>query len=131
MKKIVILGATGSIGTQTIDVVRRLPDRLRIVGLSAYRSADRLAELAAELGLGPKRAICGDGAEIASLATLPEADIVVVAVAGAVGIRATAAALSRGKDVALATKEVMVAAGEPISALARMHGRRILPIDSE
>jgi 1-deoxy-D-xylulose-5-phosphate reductoisomerase len=131
MKKIVILGATGSIGTQTVDVVRRLPDRLRIVGISAYRNFEPLRQLASEFDLSPERTQCGDGADLESLARIDEADLVVVAVAGAAGIRATAAALECGKDVALATKEVLVAAGEPITAIAKRTGARILPIDSE
>jgi len=131
MKNIVILGATGSIGTQTVDVVHRLSDRLRIVGISAHRNHERLQQIAAGLGLPQNRVMCGDDADLESLARIDEADVVVVAVVGAAGIRATAAALSAGKDVALATKEVLVAAGEPITKIARETGARILPIDSE
>lgn len=131
MKKIVILGATGSIGTQTVDVVRRLPERLEIVGLSARSSRETLRRIAEEFGVPADRALCGDEADLESLARIDEADLVVVAVAGAAGIRATAAALGSGKDVALATKEVLVAAGEPIARIAQSTGARILPIDSE
>jgi len=131
MKNIVILGATGSIGTQTVDVVRRLSDRLRIVGISAHRNRDRVQQLGAELELPASRVLCGEDADLESLAQIEEADVVVVAVVGAAGIRATAAALAAGKDVALATKEVLVAAGEPITRIARETGARILPIDSE
>lgn len=130
MKKIVILGATGSIGAQTLDVVRHLPDHLKVVGLSAYRNR----ELLAAQGLGfdvPPKNLALDEADLIRLATLPEVDIVVVAVAGAAGTCATLAALSAGKDVALATKEVLVAAGELVMDAARRGGSRVLPIDSE
>ena len=130
-KRIVILGATGSIGTQTLDVVRRLPERLRVVGLSAFRNETLLREQAAEFGVLSSGLACGENADLVSLATLPEADIVVVSVAGAIGIRATLAALEAGKDVALATKEVLVAAGSLITAAAKASGAKILPIDSE
>ena len=131
MKNIVILGATGSIGSQTVDVVHRLSDRLRIVGISARRNHERLQQIGAGLGLPSNRVLCGEDADLEALAAIDEADVVGVAVVGAAGIRATAAALRAGKDVALATKEVLVAAGEPITRLARETGARILPIDSE
>lgn len=131
MKRIVILGATGSIGTQTLDVVRRLPDRLRVVGLSAFRNQERLREQAAEFHVPIASLAWGENADLVHLATLPEADVVVVSVAGAVGIQATLAGLQAGKDVALATKEVLVAAGEIVAAAARASGAKILPIDSE
>ncbi len=130
-KRIVILGATGSIGTQTLDVVRRLPERLRVVGLSAFRNETLLREQAAAFGVLSSGLACGENADLVSLATLPEADVVVVSVAGAIGIRATLAALEAGKDVALATKEVLVAAGSLITAAAKASGAKILPIDSE
>ena len=131
MKRIVILGATGSIGTQTLDVVRRLPDCLRVVGLSAFRNERLLREQAQEFGVVETGLECGVEADLVRLATLPEADLVVVSVAGAVGTEATIAALRAGKDVALATKEVLVAAGEIVTAEARKSGARLLPIDSE
>jgi 1-deoxy-D-xylulose-5-phosphate reductoisomerase len=130
MKKIVILGATGSIGTQTVDIVRRLPDRFKIVGISGRSNRDRLYNLATEFSLPPERVACGDD-DLAAFTTAAGADIVVVAVSGATGIKATAAQLALGGDVALATKEVLVAAGEPITRTARESGARILPIDSE
>lgn len=131
MKNIVILGATGSIGTQTLDVVQRLPDFLRVVGLSAYRNEALLREQAAQFGVPPGNLEWGDAADLVRLATLPDADLVVVSVAGAVGTAATIAALDAGKDVALATKEVLVAAGETVTAAAKRSGARLLPIDSE
>ena len=129
VKRVVILGATGSIGTQTLDVVRRLPDRLRVAGLSAFRNETLLREQAREFGV--KELEWGAEADLVRLATLPQADLVVVSVAGAVGTEATIAALEAGKDVALATKEVLVAAGEIVTAAAQRSGARILPIDSE
>jgi 1-deoxy-D-xylulose-5-phosphate reductoisomerase len=130
-KRLVILGSTGSIGTQTLDVVRRASDRLAVVGLSAHHNQALLGRQAAEFDVPSARAVCGDPAALAQLAALPEADLVVVAVAGAAGIEATLAALEAGKDVALATKEVLVAAGALVMDAARRSGARILPIDSE
>ncbi|MDQ2798644.1 MAG: Gfo/Idh/MocA family oxidoreductase, partial [Armatimonadota bacterium] len=131
MKNIVILGSTGSIGTQTLDVARRLPDRLRVVGLSAHRNETLLRQQAQEFAVPIQALECGDGADLARLAAQDNVDLVVVSVAGAVGTQATLAALEAGKDVALATKEVLVAAGEIVMATARKSGARVLPIDSE
>ncbi len=131
MKNIVILGSTGSIGTQTLDVAQRLPDLLRVVGLSAYRNETLLREQAREFDVLNEHLEWGDGADLVRLATLPGADLIVVSVAGAVGTAATIAALEAGKDVALATKEVLVAAGELVTAAARSTGAKLLPIDSE
>lgn len=131
MKRIVILGSTGSIGTQTLDIVRRLPEHLQVVGLSAYRNKALLDEQAREFGVPDDALALGDGADLARLAGLPQADMVVVAVAGFVGTQATLAALNAGKDVALATKEVLVAAGEIVMQTARDNNCRVLPIDSE
>ena len=131
MKNIVILGSTGSIGTQTLDTVQRLPDHLRVAGLSAHRSEALLKQQAEVFKVSPGNLEWGDGADLVRLATLPDADVVVVSVAGAVGTAATIAALEAGKDVALATKEVLVAAGEIVTAAARKSGARVLPIDSE
>lgn len=132
MKRIVILGSTGSIGTQTLDMVRRLPDYLRVVGLSARSSGTKLREQASEFGVPDSALALGDDpAGLTRLATLPGADLVVLSVAGAIGTRATLAALEAGKDVALATKEVLVAAGEIVTRAARLTGAKLLPIDSE
>ncbi len=149
-RNIVLLGATGSIGTQTIDVVRRLgADRARIIGLSARRNVGLLAEQARETGarhvaitdageLSALRAALPDGVyayggddSLTTLATLPEADTVVVAVAGAAALAATLAAARAGKRLCIATKEVLVAAGELVMRTARENGAEILPIDSE
>src|SRR5579862_548209 len=149
MKNIAVLGSTGSIGQQTLDVVRRLPDRLRVIGLAARSNGRLLAEQAMAFGaeavgltdpseqvdleavLGRRIDLrCGPDA-LEKIATRADVDTVVVAVAGAIGTRATLAALAAGKDVALATKEVLVAAGEIVTGAARTSGGRILPIDSE
>jgi len=150
MKNIVILGSTGSIGIQTLDVIDRLPGRFRVIGLAAKGNVSLLAEQClkyspqyvsvgtpeAQAALREKlrnwdgRILNGlDG--MCQLASLPDAETVVVALAGAVGIRPTHAAIEAGKDVALATKEALVAAGEHTMRLAKESGSRILPIDSE
>lgn len=131
MKNIIILGATGSIGTQTLDIVRRLPHRFKVAGMSAFSNVAQLHQYAEEFQVSEENLAYGPNADLARLAKIPEADMVVVAVNGAVGIHATAAALDQGKDVALATKEVLVAAGDPITKKAKSAGAHILPIDSE
>lgn len=114
-----------------MDVVGRLPDELKIVGLSAFANVSLLQEQAAILKLSATQLAYGPDCQLERLVRETEADTVVVAVAGSVGVRATIAALETGKDVALATKEVLVAAGEIITQTARRYGRQILPIDSE
>lgn len=138
MKRLVVLGSTGSIGTQTLRVVQRHPDRLRVVGLATGRNADRLRAQAREFGVERMALFAGDDPSIPSgldavseLASSPDVDVVVVAVAGVVGLIPTLAAIRAGKDIALASKEVLVAAGEVVMPLARDHGASILPIDSE
>jgi 1-deoxy-D-xylulose-5-phosphate reductoisomerase len=151
MKNIVILGSTGSIGTQALDVVSRLPGQFRVLGLAANGNAALLAEQAnawrvpnvcigeGEERLGALRDGLADGNTrlyqgvdgMCEIATLPGVDLVVVAVAGAIGIKPTQAALQAGKNIALASKEVLVATGETTMALARETGAAILPIDSE
>ncbi len=132
MKSIVILGATGSIGTQTLDVVRRLPDRLRVVGLSAFGNEDLLREQAAEFGVSHTALEWGEDADLIAAGDDCPARISWWSQSpGRWEREATIAALLAGKDVALATKEVLVAAGELVTAAARAGGARILPIDSE
>lgn len=151
MKNVVILGSTGSIGTQTLDIIARLSDKLRVVGLAANNNVEVLAQQANAHGVSN---VCiGRGGErlqtlrdslrvrnprvfegvegMCALSTLPEADIVVVAVAGAIGIMPTHAAIEAGKQIALASKEVLVAAGEHTMRLAKRRGVAVLPIDSE
>jgi 1-deoxy-D-xylulose-5-phosphate reductoisomerase len=127
-RNVVVLGSTGSIGRQTIDVIRSHPERLAVVGLAAGRAAETLAEQARALGV----ARTGLGAEAAiELAALPEADVVVNAIVGAAGLRASLAALEAGKSLALANKESLVAGGELCAAARLRGGGRLLPVDSE
>jgi 1-deoxy-D-xylulose-5-phosphate reductoisomerase len=126
--RVAILGATGSIGRQALDVVRAQPDRLRVVALGANRNADQLRELAVEFPAA--RTALGPNALVA-LATDPEADLVLVATPGVAALRATVSALEQGKCVALANKEVLVAAGHLIRRLAGGAGERLRPVDSE
>jgi len=132
-RRVVILGATGSIGTSARKVARELPDRMRVVGMSAHRNAAGLAEAAAEfpdaataLSGGP-----GGGDRLVDLATMPEADLVLVAIVGTGGLRPALAAIEAGKDIAVASKEILVMAGEIVMAAAARKGVRVLPVDSE
>lgn len=142
---VAILGCTGSIGSQTLDVVRLHPDRLRVVALAARKDVESVAALAAEfpdarLGLFDERSahrlseqvgkpVTAGVEGLVSLAEMPEADVVVVAVAGMIGLQPTIAALETGKRVALASKEALVAGGPVVMPLANDDTLR--PIDSE
>lgn len=140
----VVLGATGSIGESAAKVARAIPGRMRIVGLAANRNVARLAELAREFQpvavaigdpdlageLGPGRV--GVGPEgLLELATLPEADLVLIAIVGTAGLKPALAAIEAGKDLAVASKEILVMAGEIVMRAARARGVRVLPVDSE
>ncbi|EIQ00292.1 1-deoxy-D-xylulose 5-phosphate reductoisomerase [Opitutaceae bacterium TAV1] len=151
MKRVVLLGATGSVGENTLAVLRAHPDKLRLVGAGACRSAEKLAAIVREFrvphaalsdtaaasqaraaGLFPSGATLHAGPDaLAHLATLPEADIVLVAVVGTAGLAPALAALAAGKDLALASKEILVLAGPFVLAAARASGARLLPVDSE
>lgn len=132
MKRVVVLGSTGSIGTQTLDIIAQHPDRLKVVGLAAHSNADGLKEQAERFGVQQTALAAVDPPErLAELASLPEADIVVIAVAGVIGLLPTIEAIQAGKDIALASKEVLVAAGEIVMPLVRKHGVTMTPIDSE
>src|SRR5205807_8859304 len=126
--RLAILGATGSIGRQALDVVRAHPDRLRVVALGANRNIDQLRDLALEFPTA--RTALGPSALVA-LATDPDADLVLVATPGVAGLKATVAALEDGKDVALANKEVLVVAGHLVRRLSGGAGKRLRPVDSE
>ncbi len=132
-----MLGSTGSIGRQTLDVVRQHPDRLEVVGLAAGSNAELLLRQAAEFPRArlalfhPHPEIPHGMRALVDLASLPEADLVVVSVAGVIGLEPTIAAIRAGKQIALASKEVLVAAGEIVMPLVREKGVRLLPIDSE
>ena len=149
MKKIAILGSTGSIGTQTLDVVRANKD-IEVLGISAGRNIAKLEEQIREFS--PKLAAVWDekAAEdleqkiqdtdtkvvsgmdgLLELATMPETEILVTAIVGMLGIRPTIEAIRAGKDIALANKETLVTAGHLIMPMAKEYGVKILPVDSE
>lgn len=150
MKKIGIMGSTGSIGTQTLDVVRNHPEDFCVTALSAGRNIRLLEEQIREFS--PKLAVVGDeelakelrirvndlnvkvcsGMEgLLEMAVQPEMEIVVTAIVGMIGIRPTMEAIRAGKDIALANKETLVTAGHLIMPLAKEHHVQILPVDSE
>lgn len=149
MKRIVILGSTGSIGESTVMVAKELSDRIRVTGLAVERNVGRVVEQAAELGVNdvavadeaaaaecrrtaPPGVRIHTGAEgVAGLAAAAEADMVVCAIVGMAGLRPVLEAVSHGKDIALATKEVLVAAGHLVTRAAEASGSRLLPVDSE
>ena len=149
MKHIAILGSTGSIGTQTLDVVRANKD-IQVEGISAGRNITMLEAQIREFK--PRLAAVWDEKDAASLAVriqdtgtkvvsgmegllelaaMPEAEILVTAIVGMIGIRPTIEAIRSGKDIALANKETLVTAGHLIMPLAEEYGVRILPVDSE
>jgi 1-deoxy-D-xylulose-5-phosphate reductoisomerase len=149
LKHIAILGSTGSIGRQTLDIVRRLPYRLRVTALAAGSNAELVTEQALQFGANVVALVDNVDARVLdnslprsterlygvgsleAIAVRPDVDIVVVAVNGAIGTRATIAALRAGKTVALATKEVLVAAGALVTSAAKVGGGHLVPIDSE
>src|SRR5437868_7018619 len=153
MKKIAILGSTGSIGQSTLRVVESYPDRFEVVALAAGKNLESVVEQAKRwtprlisvadgrhaeaLRAGLKKAgvedveiTCGASGTV-QVATHPYADFVVSAIVGVAGLEATYEAVKAGKTVGLANKECLVAAGELITAEARKQGKRLLPIDSE
>src|SRR5687768_130133 len=132
MKKLAILGSTGSIGQSTLDVVRAHPDKLKVVGLAAGSNGDRLREQATAFGatITALASATGSGGLIA-VATHPDVDIVICASSGTDALEAVLAAIEAGKTIALANKEVLVMAGALVTAAARARGVAILPVDSE
>lgn len=127
MKRLVILGATGSIGLNALDVVRTHRDDFKVVALAALRSKEKCEALAAEFGA---KAYVGDDAAVRAVEE-NDADICLVSTVGMSGIRPTLAAIAKGMDIALATKEVMVMAGELVTGEAKRRGVGFLPVDSE
>jgi 1-deoxy-D-xylulose-5-phosphate reductoisomerase len=138
-KKVIILGATGSIGTNAVDVIDAHPDLFEVVGLSAHGKADELAYLGKKF---LTRALCLSGktesdflfsgeSGLLDLLHSVEADIVLNAISGRAGLESSFAALESGKDLALANKETMVCAGRLIKKVAKATGKLILPVDSE
>jgi 1-deoxy-D-xylulose-5-phosphate reductoisomerase len=131
--RLAILGSTGSVGTQALDVVRANPGAYEVVALAAGRNEKLLAEQAAEFGVPDLRARCAadDPGVLAGLASLPEVDIVLNAVVGFAGLPATVAALESGKRLGLANKESLIAAGPVVAAARAKGGGEIVPVDSE
>jgi 1-deoxy-D-xylulose-5-phosphate reductoisomerase len=131
-RRVVVLGATGSIGQSARKVARDIPDRMEIVGMSAHTSRGKLEEAGAEFPRAQLRVSGGDGGEgLMELATMPEADMVLVAIVGTAGLKPALAAIEAGKDIAVASKEILVMAGETVMEAARRRGVRVLPVDSE
>lgn len=132
-RRIVILGVTGSIGRSALKVARDIPDRVEIVGMSAHHNGGALAEAAREFPRAKTARTDGpDGMDrLIELATMPEADLVLVAIVGTAGLRPALAAIEAGKDLAVASKEILVMAGEAVMNAAATTGVRILPVDSE
>ena len=149
-KTIAIVGSTGSIGTQALEVVRQNAQRFSVALLSAQQNVDLLAAQALEFN--PKQVIIGDESKFAELkarlsgtdilvsagasalveaVTMPEIDLVLTALVGFAGLEPTLAAITAGKDIALANKETLVVAGDLVTRLAKQHGVQILPVDSE
>ena len=152
MKELAILGSTGSIGTQTLDVVHRHPDRYSVYAICAHRSVDKLVEQAKQFrpevvciadesrydelsrqlsAIGYEGKVWAGADAIAEMVTLPSIDVVVAAMVGYAGLRPTIEAIKAGKTIALANKETLVVAGEIICDLATRHHTPILPVDSE
>jgi 1-deoxy-D-xylulose-5-phosphate reductoisomerase len=132
-RSVVVLGSTGSVGTQALEVIRNHRDQYRVLALAAGRNTELLAQQAAEFGVAPELARSGltDPGALAELAALPDADVVLNAVVGFAGLPATISALERGKRLALANKESLIAGG-PVVAKARANGGgEIVPVDSE
>jgi len=132
-RDVAVLGSTGSIGTQALDVVRSHRDEYEVVALAAGRNGELLAAQAAEFGVEPKWArTCGDDADaLAELAAHPDADVVLNAVVGFAGLPVTLTALEHGKRLALANKESLIAGGPVVNEVRRQGGGEIVPVDSE
>ena len=151
-KNLCILGSTGSIGTQTLDVMRAYPERYSVYAICANRSVDKLVEQAKEFhpevvciadeslyeslsrqlsAISYQGKVWAGADAIAEVVTMPSIDVVVAAMVGYAGLRPTIEAIKAGKTIALANKETLVVAGEIICELAQKHHTPILPVDSE
>lgn len=150
-RKLSILGATGSIGDNTLAVVRANPDRLKVVGIAGKKNFEKLAKIAREFGakfvaiydadayakakesglFAPDVEIFQGEEGLTTVATLPEIDTVVAAVVGTTALRPTLAAIEAGKDIALANKELLVMAGKFVMGAAQRKKVAMLPLDSE
>ena len=149
MKRVILLGSSGSIGESTCKVARALPDKMKIVGLGVAKSTERLLEQAKEFGVKalavsdpqaaekvksklPAGAKFFPGAEgLARMVEQTDADMVLVAIVGTAGLAPALAALRSGKDLAVASKEILVLAGSAVMAEAKKRKRQVLPVDSE
>ncbi len=132
MKRIVLIGATGSIGSSTLEVIRRHPGKLKLIGIAADRNTAGLAAIATEFDVKHTCLFQESGVDgLIELATLNDADVVLLAATGTVGLRPALAALAAGKTLALASKEVLVLGGEIVMAAARNGSGQIIPVDSE
>jgi 1-deoxy-D-xylulose-5-phosphate reductoisomerase len=149
MKRVVLLGSTGSIGTSTLKVAEDLPEQIRLIGLAAGHNSelllkqtlrhrpeaisvcdpDKARELENTLGTATRVHAGEEG--LLKLATLPAADIVLIAIVGTAGLQPALAAIRAGKDIAVASKEILVMAGEIVMTEARKNGVRVLAVDSE
>jgi 1-deoxy-D-xylulose-5-phosphate reductoisomerase len=148
-RRVILLGSTGSIGCSTIKVAQELPDHIEIIGIAAHGNTQKLASQARELGV--KHVAIYDASKEAQLrdelptdtqiysgpnglielSTLADADVVLVAIVGTAGLLPALAAIEAKKDLAVASKEILVMAGEIITAAATTNGTRLLPVDSE
>ncbi len=149
MKNVVLLGSTGSIGTSTVKVAEDLPEKIRLIGLGAGNQVDLLAKQTLrhcpmaistsdpkkadglQQTIGKRVQVYSGSEGLIKLATLPEADIVLIAIVGTAGLQPALAAIRAGKDIAIASKEILVMAGETVMSEARKHGVRVLAVDSE
>jgi 1-deoxy-D-xylulose-5-phosphate reductoisomerase len=151
-RHVVVLGATGSIGESAAKVARALPDQMKIVGISGHNNLHRLIELAQEFNpstvstkdkshteqllkaltsTSPAPLVVEGEEGLLRLATLTEAELIVIAIVGTAGLKPALAALKAGKNLAIASKEILVMAGHEVMTTARKYERQILPIDSE
>src|SRR5438552_9006865 len=149
MKNVVLLGSTGSIGSSAIKVAEDLPDRIRLIGLAAGGNAELLVRQTLkhrpeaisindpakarelETMLGTTTRVYSGKPGLLKLATLPAADMVLIAIVGTSGLQPALAAIRAGKDIAVASKEILVMAGETVMSEARNYGVRVLAVDSE
>ena len=133
MTRVAVLGSTGSVGTQALELIRGHRDRYEVVALAAGTSHERLAAQAAEFGVPPDRArVCADDPDtLGGLAAADDVDVVLNAVVGFAGLPATIAALEAGKRLALANKESLIAGGPVVNAARARGGGEIVPVDSE
>ncbi|MEO6876410.1 MAG: 1-deoxy-D-xylulose-5-phosphate reductoisomerase [Opitutaceae bacterium] len=150
-KRIILLGATGSVGENTLRVIAAHQDKLQLVGIAARTNHPRLAQIARDFGV-KQVAVFDDAAYAAArtggdfpagtqlhgglggliaLSQLPECDLVLVAIVGTTGLEPALAAIAAGKDLALASKEILVLAGKFVMAAAKQHRVKLLPVDSE